>query len=114
MENTNTRVVIAVEDAVRLGADTLAEIEALTAVDAGESDGANLVLMGDETLQTVLEDPALVLKDALTGAKLYRDYAELQRQKEKRYPYQWMQAQRATIPPAPNFSGPGMRSTNSS
>ena len=60
LASNSIRVVIAVEDAIRLGADTLAEVEALTAADAGESDGANVVLMGDETLQTMLTEAQLV------------------------------------------------------
>ncbi len=44
----NTRVVIVVEDAPRIGVDALAELEALTATDAGVSDGANIVLMGEQ------------------------------------------------------------------
>ena len=50
LEDARTRVFVVVEDAVRLGADTLAELEAVTAGDAGESDGASLVLMGDERI----------------------------------------------------------------
>ncbi len=46
--NKNTRVVIIVEDAPRTGVEALAELEALTATDAGVSDGANIVLMGEQ------------------------------------------------------------------
>ncbi|MDX2413429.1 MAG: hypothetical protein QNK34_15865, partial [Woeseiaceae bacterium] len=46
--NKNTRVVIVVEDAPRIGVEALAELEALTATDAGVSDGANIVLMGEQ------------------------------------------------------------------
>jgi general secretion pathway protein A len=46
--NKNTRVVIVVEDAPRIGVEALAELEALTATDAGVSDGANVVLMGEQ------------------------------------------------------------------
>jgi type II secretory pathway predicted ATPase ExeA len=60
LQDNQTRVFIAVEDSVRLGADTLAEIEALTAADAGESEGAGVVLMGDERLATLLDEPQLV------------------------------------------------------
>ena len=55
----DTRVCIAIEDSVRLGADTLAEVEALTAADTGESDGASLVLMGDEALGDMLRESPL-------------------------------------------------------
>jgi len=60
LEDNKTRIFVAVEDSVRLGADTLAEIEALTSADAGESEGAGVVLMGDESLETLLGDPQLV------------------------------------------------------
>jgi len=60
LEDNKTRVFIAVEDSVRLGADTLAEIEALTSADAGESEGAGVVLMGDECLESLLGEPQLV------------------------------------------------------
>jgi len=43
-----TRVIIVVEDATRIGADAIAELEALTATDAGVSEGANIVLMGEQ------------------------------------------------------------------
>lgn len=55
----NTRVFILVEDAPRIGADTLSELEALTAADAGVSNGANLVLLGDENLISLLREPKL-------------------------------------------------------
>ena len=55
----NMRVLIVVEDAVRLGLDTLAELEALTAADAGPSAGANLLLMGNDSLGTFMRDPQL-------------------------------------------------------
>lgn len=59
LESSGNRIIIAIEDGVRLGADALAEIEALTAADAGESEGATVVIMGDEGLDTVLADPQL-------------------------------------------------------
>ena len=59
LEESNTRVFVAIEDSVRLGADTLAEIEALTSADAGVSEGANVILMGDDSLQTLLGESAL-------------------------------------------------------
>lgn len=54
----NTRVVIVVEDAPRIGVQALAELEALTATDAGVSEGANIVLMGEQ-IQTLLDAPEL-------------------------------------------------------
>ena len=55
----NKRVVIVVEDATRIGIDALSELEALTAEDAGVSDGANLVLMADAGIATLLREPKL-------------------------------------------------------
>jgi type II secretory pathway predicted ATPase ExeA len=60
LETKGTRVFIAVEDASHLGAETLAELEALTAADAGESGGASVVLMGDEDLDKMLLDTKLL------------------------------------------------------
>ena len=59
LESAGTRAVVVVEDARRLGSETLAELEALTAADAGESGGAALVIMGDEQLRDFLGDPQL-------------------------------------------------------
>lgn len=59
LQDNDAGVIVVVEDGVRLGADTLAELEALTAADAGHSEGANVVLMGDERLDEVLRDPQL-------------------------------------------------------
>ena len=53
------RLFIVVEDAMRIGADALSELEALTASDAGVSEGANIVLMGDTGVDTLLHSPAL-------------------------------------------------------
>jgi type II secretory pathway predicted ATPase ExeA len=59
LEETDSRVLVLVEDGPRLGADTMAELEALTACDAGESGGANIVLMGDAHLHEFLREPLL-------------------------------------------------------
>jgi len=59
LAENDQRLFIAIEDGVRLGADTLAEIEALSAADAGESEGASILLMGDETLDTLLREAPL-------------------------------------------------------
>ena len=59
LESRNRRLVIVIEDAVRIGADTVAELEALTAADAGDSAGAALVLMGDERLADFCREPQL-------------------------------------------------------
>ncbi len=55
-----TRVFIVVEDAVRIGEDALAELEALTTADSDHPDGANIILMGDDTLLERLEAPDLL------------------------------------------------------
>ncbi len=60
LTNTGTRVFIVIEDAVRIGEDALAEFEALTAVDADHPAGANIILMGDDTLLEKLDAPALL------------------------------------------------------
>ena len=59
LSENDERLIIAIEDGVRLGADTLAEIEALTAADAGESEGASILLMGDEALDALLHETPL-------------------------------------------------------
>ena len=58
-EDAGVRVFVIVEDALRTGVETLAEIEALTAADAGESNGASIVLMGDERLAKFMKSPEL-------------------------------------------------------
>ncbi len=60
LEASRTRVFVTVEDPLRLGIETLAELEALTAADAGESDGAGVVLMGDAQLDEFLKQPPLI------------------------------------------------------
>ena len=59
LQTNNMRVVIVVEDALHTGAETLAELEALTAADAGDSGGAAIVLMGNEGLSGFLQDTEL-------------------------------------------------------
>ena len=59
LAESDTRVFIAIEDGTHLGAETLAEVEALTAADAGESEGAIIVLMGDEAMTTMLSEAPL-------------------------------------------------------
>lgn len=58
--NAGVRTMILVEDAVRIGEDALAELEALTAADGLDNGGANLVLMGDPTLGKLLHTDSLV------------------------------------------------------
>ncbi|MEM7279860.1 MAG: AAA family ATPase, partial [Pseudomonadota bacterium] len=54
-----TRVFILIEDATRVGLDALSELEAVTAADAGVSGGANLILLGDESLPEFLRNSRL-------------------------------------------------------
>jgi type II secretory pathway predicted ATPase ExeA len=63
LEQDGRHVVVVVEDARRLGVETLAELEALTAADAGESGGAAIVAMGDDDLREFLNDPELTRFD---------------------------------------------------
>jgi len=64
------RVLIIVEDAVRVGIDALSELEAVTAEDAGVSDGASIVLMGNEGLRELLREPELArLKQRVRARK---------------------------------------------
>ncbi len=58
-EDADVRVFVVIEDALRTGVETLAEIEALTAADAGESGGASIVVMGDEQLAEFMKHPQL-------------------------------------------------------
>ena len=59
LEGENKRVVVVIEDAARVGPESLAELEALTAADAGDSGGAAIVLMGDSGLAELLQEPQL-------------------------------------------------------
>jgi type II secretory pathway predicted ATPase ExeA len=52
-------VAIVIEDAQRLGTDALAEVEALTAADAGDAASANIILMGQPGLYELLSKPDL-------------------------------------------------------
>ena len=56
---SGARVFIVIEDAERLGAELLEELEALTATDDGASAGANIILMGPQKLGKLLTAPAL-------------------------------------------------------
>lgn len=53
------QVTIVVEDAHRIGTDALLELEALTAADAGDTTSANIVLMGQAELNSMLAKPEL-------------------------------------------------------
>ena len=52
-------VAIVIEDAQMLGAAALAEVEALTAADAGDASSANIILMGQPELHDLLSTPDL-------------------------------------------------------
>ena len=58
-ETAGLLVFIVVEDVHASGPAVLAELSALTAADAGQSAGARIVLMGDDTMQSALDDPTL-------------------------------------------------------
>ncbi len=53
------RVYIVIEDAERLGAELLEELEALTASDGGVCAGANIILMGPQKLDKLITRPSL-------------------------------------------------------
>ena len=53
------RVYIVIEDAERLGAELLEELEALTASDGGVCAGANIILMGPQKLDKLITKPSL-------------------------------------------------------
>lgn len=53
------QVAIVVEDAHRIGTDALVELEALTAADTGDSNSANIILMGQPELNKMLASPEL-------------------------------------------------------
>ncbi len=53
------QVAIVVEDAMRIGNDALAELEALTAADTGDAASANIILMGPPELNKLLTTPEL-------------------------------------------------------
>jgi general secretion pathway protein A len=52
-------VAIVIEDAQKLGTAALAEVEALTAADAGDAGSANIILMGQPGLHDLLTTPDL-------------------------------------------------------
>ena len=57
--DVGTSVFVIVEDAERLGVDTLAELESLTATESDNEPGAHLILMGGPKLRKFLKAPAL-------------------------------------------------------
>ena len=56
---TGAQIAIVVEDAQRIGPDVLVELEALTAADSGDANGANIILMGQPDLNDWLATPDL-------------------------------------------------------
>ena len=66
-ETAGLPVFVVVEDIQKSGPAVLAELSALTAADTEQLPGARIVLMGDNTMQSVLDDPMLVeLRQRLT------------------------------------------------
>jgi type II secretory pathway predicted ATPase ExeA len=59
LAKNDSRMLILVEDAPFLGRDMLAELEVITAADTGPSDGAAIVLMGDDYLKELLTSKTL-------------------------------------------------------
>ena len=59
LAQNDSRMFLLVEDAPFLGPDMLAELEVVTAADTGPSDGAAIVLMGDEYLKEMLASKSL-------------------------------------------------------
>ncbi len=59
LARNDSRMFILVEDALFLGPDTLAELEAVTAADSGPSDGAAMVVIGDDNLEELLASKSL-------------------------------------------------------
>jgi type II secretory pathway predicted ATPase ExeA len=59
LAENDSRMFILVEDALFLGPDMLAELEAITAADSGPSDGAAVVVMGDDYLEDLLASKSL-------------------------------------------------------
>lgn len=59
LAQNDSRMFVLVEDAPYLGADVLTELEVITAGDTGPSDGANIVLMGDDSLLELLASKPL-------------------------------------------------------
>lgn len=59
LAQNDSRMFILVEDAPFIGPDMLAELEVVTAADTGPSDGAAIVLMGDDYLKELLASKTL-------------------------------------------------------
>ncbi len=59
LAKNDSRMFILVEDAPFLGPDMLAELEVVTAADTGPSDGAAIVLMGDDYLRELVASKPL-------------------------------------------------------
>ena len=75
-EDQESRVIVTVEDAVRLGLEGLIELEALTSPDTGDSSGANLVLMGSPDLHELLDSSELArLKQRVSGRQTVAEFS---------------------------------------
>ena len=78
-ETAGVPVLIVVEDVNASGPAMLAELSALTAEDAGQSAGARIVLMGDDTMQSVLDNPTLdELRQRLTHRHTINALSEME------------------------------------
>lgn len=74
---TGIPVAIVVEDTERLGAETLIELEALTAADSGMTSSANIVLMGEPNLYELLDTPKLArLKQRVRSRQSLASYSK--------------------------------------
>ena len=67
----NIRVVIVIEDALRIGNDALLELEALTSSEAGVVGGANIVLMGPPEIDKRINFPELA-RLSISGVPIVR------------------------------------------
>ena len=75
-EDQDSRVIVVVEDAVRLGLEGLIELEALTSPDTGDSSGANLILMGAPDLHELLDASELArLKQRISGRQTVAEFS---------------------------------------
>ena len=59
LAQNDSRMFVLVEDAPFIGPDMLAELEVVTAADTGPSDGAAIVLMGDDYLKELIASKSL-------------------------------------------------------
>ena len=78
-ETAGLPVFVVVEDVHKSGPAVLAELSALTAADTEQSPCARIVLMGDDTMQSVLDDPMLVeLRQRLTHRHIINALSDME------------------------------------